>query len=421
MLKKVNFFAIVIILVLLSICVPRTNEENGSNSQLDQEKSSDSQIELTLWDYFFTPDRRTEALETLIYNYQRSHPNVKIQRINVPFGDMVNKLLLGSATGELPDLILIDNPYHQMLAAAGMLEDISERVQVWGEKDLYFPEAWASNEYKGKVYGIPMGSNNLLLYYNADMLHAAGLKPPSTWEELKDAAKKLTKPGVYGFQVTAVHNEQSIFSFLPFVWQSGSELKDFNSPGTVEAVKLWKEMVDNGTMSKDILHQDLLTTNVQFLSGHVAMMINGGWMMEILEREATFKWGVVKMPKNKDEATTLGGENWAITSTSKQKDVAWDFIRFSQGKENLKEFLLLIGRIPARKDLIQDPVWQNDPNRKVLVDSMNITKARAYGPYYPEISKVLQEMLQQVVSGYLSPEDAVKEADKKIRLLLPKN
>ncbi|MEW9673004.1 sugar ABC transporter substrate-binding protein [Ammoniphilus sp. 3BR4] len=420
MLKKLRISAIVLILVLLSACVPRSSEDR-SKSRLDQGMSSDSQIEITLWDYFFTADRRTEALETLIYNYQRFHPNVKIKRITVPFGDMVNKLLLSSATGELPDLILVDNPYHQMFAAAGMLEDISERVEVWGEKDLYFSEAWASNEYKGKVYGIPMGSNNLALYYNADLLHAAGLKPPSNWDELKDAARKLTKPGVYGFQVTAVHNEQTTYSFLPFLWQSGSDLMNFDSPGTVEAVKLWKEMVDNGTMSKDILHQDLLTTNSQFASGHVAMMVNGGWMMEILEKEATFKWGVVNLPKNKKEATVLGGENWAITSTSKQKDTAWDFIRFSQEEENLKEFLLLTGRIPARKDLIRDPAWQSDPNRKVFVDSMNITKSRAFGSNYPEISKVMQGMIQQVVRGYLSPEDAVKEAGKKIRLLLTKN
>ncbi|NOK24017.1 extracellular solute-binding protein, partial [Corallococcus carmarthensis] len=185
----------------------------------------------------------------------------------------------------------------------------------------------SSTVYKDKNYGVPNSSNNLALYYNVDMLEQAGVKPPADWNELLDAAKKLTKQGVYGMSVSAVRTEQGTFQFLPFVWQSGSDVTQFNSPGTVEAIKLWKELLDSGAMSKEILGQDQQASMLQFAAGNTAMMVNGTWQIPVLKKEAKFQWDIVPLPVNKQGGTILGGENWAITSTSKHKDIAWDIVK----------------------------------------------------------------------------------------------
>ncbi len=414
--KKILLGFICVILIALVACTNSNNELQSLN-ELSSSPTSKEKINIHLWDYYRT-DPESSALDDLINKYMKTHPEVVIQRTSIPLADIVNMLLLGSATGNLPDILLLVGANHQMFAAAGMLADISEEVETWGQEGQYLPEVWASSEYHGKRFGIPMGVSNAGLYYNADLLAEANIAPPKDWNELKAAAIKLTKPGVHGFQATAVRNDQAIYSFLPFFWQSGSKIETFDSPGTIEAVTLWKEMVDNGSMSKEILNQGFLGTSAEFLSGNIAMIVNGTWLVNVLEKEATFNWGVVPMPSYKEEATVLGDENWAITSTSQHKEIAWDFIQFSQQEEILKDYLLGVGRLPAKINMLQKDEWQDNEHLKVFADSLAFAKPKPFGPKYPEISKVIQKMLQQVISGQKTPEEAVKEANEKIEPLL---
>ncbi|SFL55552.1 multiple sugar transport system substrate-binding protein [Paenibacillus sp. 1_12] len=405
------------ILLATSACSSAATTTPSSGNANTPAAKAGEQVKVSLWDYN-SSEATVKALTKLIEDYQKEHPNVKIERTYVPFADIKNKLLLGSAAGQLPDIVWIDNPDHQAFSASGILADISKEIKDWGQADKYFKGPWSSTMYKDKNYGVPTSSNNLALFYNADLLDAAEKKPPANWKELQDAAKKLTKSGVYGFAASAIRNEQGMFQFLPFIWQAGSDLNSFNTPGTVEALKLWKGMVDEGAMSKEVLTQDQQAVMLQFIAGKVSMVVNGTWQLPLVAKDAKFKWGVVPLPANKQGGTILGGENWAITSTSKVKDTAWDLIKYSQEPTRLKDYLIASGRLPSRTDMINDATWQNDKSTKVFADSMNVSKARAYGPNYPKISDAVQEMLQQVLTGVKSPEDAVKETETKIKPLL---
>ncbi|WP_165754980.1 MULTISPECIES: ABC transporter substrate-binding protein [Geobacillus] len=414
---KNKLFIIVAIMFLLTLtaCGSQTGSSPSSSSE---KKSQTEKIVIKWWDYH-SPDPIQKAIKEMISSYEKEHPNIKIERTYIPFADLKNKLLMGAAAGQLPDIVMIDNPDHQAFAAAGILADITKEVKEWGEADQYFEGPWSSTMYKGKNYGVPNSSNNLALFYNVDMLKEAGIDPPKNWDELREAAKKLTKPGIYGFAVSGVKSEEGTFQFLPFVWQAGEDITNLNSKGTIEALSLWKYMVDNGYMSKEIITQRQQDIAVQFAAGKIAMMVNGTWQIPFLESEAKVKWDVVTLPVYKQGGTILGGENWAITASSKHRDIAWDIIKYAQKPENLKKFLQAAGRLPSRKDLIQDPFWQEDKHLKVFADGMKVAKARAYGPNYPKISEAIQEMIQQVITGAKTPEDAVKEADNKIESLLP--
>src|SRR5699024_6221567 len=102
------------------------------------------------------------------------------------------KLLLGSASEELPDIVMLDGPDHQSFAASGVLEDITEEVSEWGEIDQYYDAPLSHVIYEDKYYGIPTGTNNIGLFYNADMLNDANIEPPTSWEELREASETLT-------------------------------------------------------------------------------------------------------------------------------------------------------------------------------------------------------------------------------------
>src|SRR5205085_2683146 len=148
---------------------------------------SSGPVTLTLWDYFNPPGN---GYLGLISGYTKANPSVKIQRTVVPFADLKQKLTQGAASGGLPDVAVIDNPDHSAFAALGVLADLTDQINAWGQVDQYFSGPWKSTTWKGKNYGIPNNSNCLALYYNKDMFHKAGVTPPTNWDELHSAAQK---------------------------------------------------------------------------------------------------------------------------------------------------------------------------------------------------------------------------------------
>lgn len=416
--KKLIAGTIITASLLVTAC--SGSGSGGAASQGGGESAAQGQqpVTLTVWDYKVGTD--ADSLVSQIAEFQQLHPNVKIERTFMPYADINNKILLGNAGNDLPDIVLINNPDHQSFAAAGILADLTEEIKAWGQAGQYYDGSWSSTVYNGKNYGIPDNSSTLALFYNEDMLNAAGVKPPQTWAELREAAVKLSKaPDVYGLGISLINQEQGAYQFLPFLWQSGSDLTNFNSDGTVRAISFLKELIDQGAVSKSALTQTQTDTANLFVTGKLAMVVNGPWQLPLFKKEAKFKWGVVPMPADQTKASALGGENWAITAASENKAAAWQYIQYTQQKEVMIKTMQASGKFPPRRDYMQDPFWQDDPIFKVFTTSLEFTKARAYGPNYPKMSLAVQEMMQKVLTGNTDAPSAVKEAADKINPLLP--
>ncbi len=164
--------------------------------------------------------------------FEQSHPDIKLNVKTVQFRDMVNDLARATATGESPDVTYIDNPEVALFASRGLLLDLTpmlDESKVIKKEDI-FPGPLSSVSWDGKIYGVPRGANTIALYYNADMFKAKGLdpdNPPKTWDELYDAAKKLSDPAknVYGLAFSAVATEEGTFQFLALAANGGRRLQ----------------------------------------------------------------------------------------------------------------------------------------------------------------------------------------------------
>ena len=349
-----------------------------------------------------------------------SHPTVQINRTAIPFADLKQKLLQGATAGQLPDIAIIDNPDHQSFAALGVLADITDRVKAWGQADNYFKGPWNSTIWQGKNYGIPDNSNCLVMWRNLAFSDPAEVKAPETWDDLTAAAKKLTSGDRFGLAVSAVKSEEGTFQWLPFLWETGEDIPTIDSDGGKRALQLWVDLVNAGSMSKGILgwtQQDVLT---QFQNGKAAMMVNGPWQIPVLKQQnPDLKWEVSVLPKDKEGASILGGENYALTANSRKLDAAWDFLTWAQQPDNLKRYLQEAGKLPSRADLATDAYWTGDPVLKVFVEQLKVAKPRAYGPKYPEISNSIQQAIQGAVSGQSPVDAALSAAQATITPLLP--
>lgn len=377
------------------------------------------QIELEWWDYFGTLENADAALNDLIAAYMEEHPNVTITRTPLGFADLNPALIRGTATGELPDIAIIDNPDHQAFAAQGTLTDITDLIAGWEDAALYFPGPFSSTVLNGRNYGVPFDSNATALYYNADLLGAAGVEPPTTWEELRAAAAALTQGNVYGFCFSAAPGEEGTFTFLPFVWQAGGDIQTYGDEASIAALTFINDLVNvDMSVSPQVVSMGQGDCYNEFIAGTTAMMINGPWQLPGLEASGVeFEWGVVPWPGNVESTSILGGQNLAIP-TGANAEAAWNVIDWMTDPENNKVWLQGSGQLPNRSDLAEDPDFAEDPILQTFIGQVEIARPRAYGPGYPQMSAIIINSVQGVLTGALSPEEAAAQAATELEPLV---
>src|SRR6266487_2032114 len=376
---------------------------------------SNGPVTLTLWDYF---NPAGSGYLGLISGYTKANPSVKIQRTTIPFADLKQKLIQGAASGQLPDIAVIDNPDHTAFADLGVLTDLTTQISTWGQTSQYFPGPLKSTVWKGKNYGLPNNSNCLALFYNKDMFSKAGVTPPTTLDEMRSAAQKLKKPGVYSLSMSLVKSEEGTFQFLPFLWSAGADLNTIDSPAAVGALQYLVDFVKQGLLSHEVLNWSQQDAITQFIAQKAAMCINGPWNVPATKQGAQFKWGVVSLPKGAQSASILGGENWAISKTSRHVKEAWDFLKWTQQPTQLRSYIVTDNRLPSTKTLAQDAAFQKDQYLSVFVNSLEVARPRAYGPKYPQVSNAVQQAFQSAISGQMSASAALSQAAQTIKPLL---
>lgn len=398
-----KLFLIITMLLFLIGCGNKTNNDN-------QEKV------IKIWTYLSQNEQKVFQSQLDKFSKEKG---IKIEAEYIPFGDYKKQLSVAIGAGTLPDIIMIDNPDHAQFATMGIFEDITERINSWEGKDKYFEGPMLSTMVDGKYYGIPFTSNNLALFYNVDMLNKENLKVPTTWDELRDTAKKLTKDGVFGMAVGSPKNEEATFQFLPWLISSGGSYDKLNSQEVVKAATFWKTLIDDGSMSKEISTWGQGDAQKQFSAGKVAMFEGGPWMVsQIKEDNPNLNFGVAMMPFDKKPASVLGGENLGIVASSKNKDLAWELLSYIGSFDTVKDFIGQTGYFPPRKDVAELPEWTTDPIKKVFAEQMKYAMPRGPHAKWPEISEAIYTALQEIEVGVKTPEKALQDAQNKIDPLL---
>lgn len=417
--KGILIILFVSMMILLSACSSNSgssSSENNESTDNSEEGSSDKVVTVTEADYF-TDDRRSNKMDKIIKKFNDSHPKIKIERTGVPYTEHFPKLLRQAKTDSLPTMVLIDNLNLPALAEAGGLAPVSKYGEL--DKSKYFEGTMNTVTYKDKVYGLPFGSNDLALFYNKTMLDDAGVEPPETWKELKTAAKKLHQGDTYGIAFSAPSNNQLAWQFSPFMWTNGGDFSSFDSPETIEAIKLWEALVEEGGASSSVVNFSQEKVYKEFEAERAAMMVMGPWKVPNLE-DSDIDYGVVPIPgKTKDQtsASPIGGEDMTITTSAskEQQKAAWTFIQWLQDKERLPQLDKFFGYVPAYKPAY-DKFLEENPNyeqfAKILKNGRALTADT--GANYSDIASDIATDMQKVLSGSESAKKAAKNIQSKI-------
>ena len=363
---------------------------------------------VTIW-YYWETEGHQKALNHIIEEFNGSQDGITVEAKYVPFADFKKQLSIGASADELPDLVILDNPDHAAYAAMGIFADITDKFDV----SNYYEGPVNSCTLDGKLYGVPFGSNDLVLFYNEDMLKEAGCEVPTTWDELLEAAKATTTDTVSGFAHCALQNEEGTFNFLPWVWSTGATSYEINSEGGIKALTFEKELVDSGAMTKEAINWTQGDTMHQFIAGNLAMMINGTWQIPTMREEVPdMNWNVAPIPQDKEQASGLGGENYAVIAGGNE-DAAVKFLEFATTPETCLYMMNAMGYISADSTIAENQ-FEGDAVYQVFVDEMQYAHARGPLPEWPSISDAISLAFNKVITGESSPEDAAAEAQATI-------
>ncbi len=255
-------------------------------------------VTITFWHSVVSTTR--PALKKLLQKFEADNPDLQIQKQYVPTGDgLVHKLVTAIQSQSPPDVSWIHADFMGKLVRGNAVYDMQHFIE--GPNGLsdsemadIFPQVLQNAKWQGKLYALPMEATSLALFYNKDMFRRAGLdpdKPPRTWQELRETARKLTVDkngdGVleqYGFYLPALpaSGALSIWTTLqwtPYLWQAGGVQIDdaqsqalFNSDAGVQTLTFWQELYNELNLGTFTMTHDL-----GFAAGKLAMIMDGPW------------------------------------------------------------------------------------------------------------------------------------------------
>jgi len=373
---------------------------------------------VTIW-YYWETVKHQQTLARVCGDFNASQSGIQVVTKYIPFADFKKQLSIGAAAAELPDIVILDNPDHASYSAMGIFADLTDKLANWPDLKQYFAGPLNSCTLNGRLYGIPFGSNCLALFYNEDMLKAAGVTPPKTWDDLKKVALKTTKGNVHGFAISSVQNEEGTFGFLCYLWGSGNTSFQINNANGIKALTLLHDLVASGAMPKEAINWTQGDVMNQFISGNLAMMVNGPWQVPtMLQQAPALKWNVVLLPVGNKPASDLGGENFAVVKGN-SVDEAAAFLKFVANPAEMKTYIDDFGYIASRKD-VASTQFSNDPVLKVFVAQMAYAQPRGPHPRWPEISDAISLAFNQSITSAATPAAAAAKAQQTIDGVLGK-
>ncbi|WP_038219674.1 extracellular solute-binding protein, partial [Xanthomonas maliensis] len=208
---------------------------------------------------FWAMGKEAEVVAELVRDFERQHPDIKVDVQNIPMTAAHEKLLTAFAADGLPDVCQLGNTWLPEFALLDTLEPVQPYLAhstIVDPKD-YFPGVWDTNVVDGTLYGVPWYVDTRLLFYRKDLLQAAGYSQvPKTWAEMEQmmaAIKRQVGPDRYAILMPLNEFEQQ----LSFALQQDEPLLrdhnnygNFRSAGFRKALAFYDNMYQQGWAPK---------------------------------------------------------------------------------------------------------------------------------------------------------------------------
>lgn len=386
----------------------------------DSEKN-DSSESLSIMSWYNEKD-----FKPVLEGFKAKYPDIKIDFQNVPNegNQYQQKLNLLANSEELPDVYWIRGPV-TTFAKNGYMKDISDMEQV---KSL--PEAYKNDyTYENKVYAYAPDSWVGGVFYNKDLYEKYGFEEPKDWNEFLTQSEAFIKDGIKPIAMFGsalpdliywLHNTENLSKEADLDDQINSGDKTFTDVYKNVMDKWYKDCVEKGIVSKDMVSISDEQRIDEFATGKAATTLTGAWAIKgMKEKNADLNIGIMPFVGTEGNKYAMGATNVgiAINSKAKHESNAEKFLEYMGSEEGLKAYQGVTGNflgvegIEYEVDPIMEPM-------KEYAENGNFAISTAKWTYTDTIDSIMQKGAQEIVLGSKSVDDVLKELDTKMKDLL---
>jgi sn-glycerol 3-phosphate transport system substrate-binding protein len=347
----------------------------------------DGRVEASLW--FSYGGKNREVLLDLVQRFHEVQPRYRIQPVyQGDYFEGLAKLRTALYAGGAPALTHVVAEVVPYLVDAGALLALGD---LEGARDLDLVPAlaqertWVGGDRR-PLYALPFNRSTPIAYYNRAVFNRAGVRPPSTWAELREVARALTVRSSGGVTRWGFECPVDWWFWTALVGQAGGELiapdgtPTLGAEAGVRALALWQDLVHQDRAMKPPPGRDYnawQAANTDFLSGNAAMIWTSTAFLRYLGDNASFDVGAAELPGDVRRAVPTGGTFFVMPKSSvsdAEREAAWAFLRFMMEPEQANAWATRTGYMTVSRaglnDLVASGYFASHPNDKVAVDQL---------------------------------------------------
>jgi len=340
-----NFAKIILGLIVIALCV------TGLYYARNIYKSTTNQNEVVFWTLQMSDF--SAYMNKVISDFENENPDIKIKWIDVPFSEGEKRTLASVLSDNPPDLINLNPDFSATLAQKGALYEIPEE-----NAQQYNPAIVNSLKYNGKLYSLPWYATSAVTIYNKDLINKAGVKVPTTYEEItKNAEIIKSKTGAYVFLPNITEND----TMLKILNKYGiNSPENISSEKSVYVFEMFKDMYTKNLIPKESITQTHREALEKYMSENIVLFQAGANFLNMIKENAPSTYA------HTDVSTQITGElgqndfslmNFVIPQRAKHKNEAVKFALFLTNDENQLELAKLTNVIAVNKITLKDEFY----------------------------------------------------------------
>lgn len=367
-----------------------------------------------------------ELMRSLLDKFERQNPGIRVRFQQLSWDYGLDKIITSIAAGNAPDVAELGTDWVPQFSSSGVLQDLTDELAP--VKDQFF--LWEPVTYRGRLYGLPWLAGTRILFYNRELFARARLnpdRPPTTWEELLQAAKAVDAlgPEVYGFGIHVGEPYAPWQEFMPFAWGNGGDVLDKDwQKGQIAEAPVVEALAFYQSLKPYSLVERQPQVNQLFAEGRVGMQISGSWNFALIPRmNPTLNYGVGLLPRPSSQAGTpasfAGGEMLVLLNRSNHPEEALKLMLFLAQEEQAMAIVEAQRNIvPTVKSAIQHSYYRTHPEQRVVFEQVGFAVAPPAHPAWVQMQEEISRAVEEVILNNQDPRQTLQQAQTKINRIL---
>ena len=386
-------------------------------------------LQLSFWYPVDVGGGLAKVIDGLVADFNKAHPDVQVTPVYSGSYDVtLQKIQAAKLAGTLPDLAVTEISSVPVLGALGAAQPLDELIAASGGKqflDRFWPSMLLNCVYDGKVYGVPFQRSTPVMYYNKDVFAEAGLdpeKPPLTWDELVNAAQKVTKregdrTARWGLELPL---EAFNWFYYALAYANGSETLSadgtkvlWDQPKNLEALQFWYDLVNKYKVTP--AYTPWSDGPQEFVAGKTAMVWHSTGSQAFMRQHVKFRWGLGRIPKHTQFGPPSGGGNMMLYATDPaRRKAAWTFITWMSDAPQAARWSIASGYLATNIASWDGPemlaLVKERPEVLVTKEQLKDAKIEPASPKYAPARDILNALIKDVLANKAPLGPASKQA-----------